>query len=201
MMARPSNSSSTVPGCTAIGNRGRRDRLVADGSLDALLASLAKFSERLRVVEKVRTEGLHAHTSRSWGPALVFDRLWREQGLPDLLRRLGRDRRFEFDLERVTFALALQRLCAPGSDLQGSAWLRTVESPGFSSIELQHLYRTVGFLAEVREPLEKDLFARDRDLFSQTLDLVFIDTTSSYLYGSEETELRKRGYSQSEEHT
>lgn len=178
-----------------IGNLGRRDRLVADGSLDALLASLAKFSERLRVVEKVRTEGLHAHTSRSWGPALVFDRLWREQGLPDLLRRLGRDRRFEFDLERVTFALALQRLCAPGSDLQGSAWLRTVESPGFSSIELQHLYRTVGFLAEVREPLEKDLFARDRDLFSQTLDLVFIDTTSSYLYGSEETELRKRGYS------
>src|SRR6266704_3198839 len=86
--------------------------------------------------------------------------------------------------------------CAPpGSDLQGSAWLRTVESPGFSSIELQHLYRTVGFLAEVREPLEKDLFARDRDLFSQTLDLVFIDITSSYLYGSEETELRKRGYS------
>lgn len=178
-----------------IGNLGRRDRIVADGSLDALLASLAKFSERLRVVEKLRTEGLHAHTTRTWGPALVFDRLWREQGLPEILDRLARDREFEFDVERVAFALSLQRLCAPGSDLQGSEWLRGVECPGFGRIQLQHLYRTVSFLASVREPLEKALFVRDRDLFSQTLDLVFIDTTSSYIYRSEETELRKRGYS------
>ena len=44
-----------------IANLGRRDRLVAEGSLDGLLVSLAKFSERLRVVEKVRTEGIQAH--------------------------------------------------------------------------------------------------------------------------------------------
>ncbi len=178
-----------------VGNLGRRDQIVADGSLDALTQSLARFSERLRVVEKVRTEGLHAHTARAWGPALVFERLWREQGLPELLHRLGRDRHFEFDVERTTFALALQRLCAPGSDLGGSAWVRTVECSGFESIELQHLYRTVGFLADIRDDLEKDLFLRDRDLLSQTLDLVFIDTTSSYLYRTEETPLRRRGYS------
>lgn len=178
-----------------IGNLGRRDRIVADGSLDALLKSLARFSERLRVVEKVRTEGVQAHAAREWGPALVFDRLWREQQLPELLARRAQGRRFEFDVERVAFALALQRLCAPGSDLQGSAWLRTVECPAFEGIEVQHLYRAVGLLADVREPLERDLFASDRDLFSQQLDLVFIDTTSTFAYRSEETELRKRGYS------
>jgi transposase len=57
------------------------------------------------------------------------------------------------------------------------------------------MYRTVGWLAETRDDLEKDLFARGRDLFSQALDLVFIDTTSTYIYRSEETELRRRGYS------
>jgi Transposase DDE domain len=178
-----------------LANLGRLDQLVADGVIDGLLRSLVKFSTQLRVVEKVRTEGVEAHTTRSWGPALVFGRLWEQQGVPDLIGRLARDRRFEFDLERVTFALALQRLCEPGSDLQGSQWLPTVECPGFGDIALQHLYRTVGFLADVREPLEQELFLRDRDLFSQALDLVFIDTTSTYIYRDEQTALRRRGYS------
>ncbi len=178
-----------------IGNLGRRDQIVADGTLDGLLRSLAKFSERLRVVERVREEGLQAHQARRWGAALVFERLWREQGLPDLLHQLGEGRRFGFDVERVAFALALQRLCAPGSDLQGSAWLRTVEAPGLEAIELHHLYRTVGFLEEVREELERELFFQDRDLLSRSVDLVFIDTTSTFVYRFEESELRKRGYS------
>lgn len=174
---------------------GRREELVADGRLDGLLTSLAKFSERLRVVERVRTDGLQAHQARTWGPALVFERLWKRQQMPEVLARLSAGRRFEFDLERVTFALALQRLCAPGSDLQGSEWVRTVECEGFDSIALQHMYRTVGWLSEIREDLEKDLFLKDRDLFSQALDLVFIDTTSTFIYRKEETELRRRGYS------
>ena len=178
-----------------IGNLGRRDQIVADGTVDGLLRSLAKFSEKLRVVERVREKGLEAHQARSWGPALVFERLWREQRMPELLRGLSEGRRFGFDVERVAFALALQRLCAPGSDLQGSAWLHTVEAPGFDGIELHHLYRTVGFLQEVREELERALFFRDRDLLSQAIDLVFIDTTSTFVYRFDETELRQRGYS------
>jgi hypothetical protein len=178
-----------------IATLGRRDELVADGRLDGLLTSLAKFSERLRVVERVRSDGLEAHAAKSWGPALVFERLWREQGLDELMRRLSKSRGFEFDVERVAFALALQRLCAPGSDLQGSSWVGTMECAGFERIGLQHMYRTVGFLARVRDELEKNLFLQDRDLFSQTLDLVFIDTTSTYIYRPEQTALRRRGYS------
>jgi hypothetical protein len=176
-------------------NFGRLDKLRADGTVDDLLRSLAKFSDRLRVIEKVRTEGLAARSARSWGPALVFSRLWQEQGLPEILERLTRERQFTFDVERVAFAVALQRLCEPGSDLQGSQWVDTVECAGFESIRLWHMYRTVGLLGEVREPLEKELFFRDRDLFSQVLDLVFIDTTSTFVYRDEETPLRKRGYS------
>lgn len=176
-------------------NLGRLDQLRVDGTIDDLLKSLAKFSDRLRVIEKVRTEGLEAHAARSWGPALVFSRLWEQQGLPEILGRLVRGRQFGFDVERVAFALALQRLCEPGSDLQGSHWLGTVECTGFESIELHHMYRTVGLLAEHRDALERELFVRDRDLFTQTLDLVFIDTTSTFIYRDEETTLRRRGYS------
>ena len=106
-----------------------------------------------------------AHSSKTGGPALVFARLWETQGLPEIIRCLAGGRKFGFDpervhpeqvhRERVTFAMALQRLCSSGSDLQGSGW---VEAEGFEQIALQHLYRMTAFLAEIREDLEVELF-------------------------------------------
>jgi hypothetical protein len=93
-----------------IGTLGRRDQLLASGELDGLLKSLANFSEKLRVVEAVRETGLAARTAKTWGPALVFGRLWERQGLPEILGNLAQGRKFEFDVERAAFALALQRL-------------------------------------------------------------------------------------------
>jgi len=97
---------------------GRRDLLIATGKLDQLVQALARFSTRLKVIEAAKDERLVAREARSWGPALVFGRLWQQQGLPEILDRHAEGRRFGFDFERVAFALALQRLCAPGSDLQ-----------------------------------------------------------------------------------
>ena len=34
-----------------------------------------------------------------------------------------------------------------------------------------------------------------RDLFGQTLDVLFVDTTSTYVYADDDTELRRHGYS------
>ena len=50
-------------------------------------------------------------------------------------------------------------------------------------------------LSEVRDELEAELSWRDRNLFSLELDLIFIDTTSLYVYTDMETDRRKRGYS------
>jgi hypothetical protein len=178
-----------------IATLGRAEKLLASGEVDGLLRSLAKFSDKLRVVEATRRPDIQAHASRQWGPALVFGRLWEQQGIPEIIHRLAQDRRFEFDVERACFAMALQRLCAPGSDLQGSQWVATVEAPGLESLALQHFYRTAVFLAEVRSEMETELSWKDRDLFSQDFDVMFIDTTSLYVYRNDETELFKRGYS------
>jgi hypothetical protein len=174
---------------------GRLDHLKASGQIEALMESLSRFSERLRVISATRDPKITSCTAKLWGPPLVFGKLWERQRLPEVIHPLAAGRRFGFDIERTSFALALQRLCEPGSDLQGSQWLKTVECPGFEDLALQHLYRTTGFLHEVRSELERELFFRDRDLFSQQLDLLFLDTTSTYVYRDEETEYRKRGYS------
>src|SRR3989475_9275345 len=52
-----------------------------------------------------------------------------------------------------------------------------------------------GFLFDVRQELERRLFFGDRELFSMQLDLVFVDTTSLYVYRATETLWRKWGYS------
>src|ERR671911_2964962 len=178
-----------------VASLGRRDLLVATGQLDQLVQALARFSTRLRVVEAARDERFVARAARTWGPALVFGRLWQQQGQPEILDRLAAGRRFGFEVERVAFALALQRLCAPGSDLQGAAWAETVAAPGFDDLALHHFYRTLPWLAAVRHELEQDLFFQDRDLFSGELDLVFIDTPSVYLYRDGASALVRHGYS------
>jgi Transposase DDE domain len=178
-----------------VASLGRRDLLVATGQLDQLLQALARFSTRLRVVEAAKDERFVAREAKSWGPALVFGRLWQRQNLPEILSRLAAGRRFGFDPERVAFALALQRLCAPGSDLQGAAWAQTVEAPGVDELALHHFYRTVPWLAAIRHELERELFFQDRDLFSGELDLVFVDTTSVYLYRDGASDLVRHGYS------
>ena len=178
-----------------IATLGRADKLLVSGEIDGLLRSLAKFTDKLRVVEANRSPDLQAHRSLEWGTALVFGRLWERQGIPDIIKMLSRDRKYEFDVERATFAMALQRLCEPGSDLGGSQWVGNIEAPGFHELALQHFYRTAAFLAEVRSEIETELSWRDRDLFSQDFDLMFIDTTSIYVYRDTENELFKRGHS------
>lgn len=178
-----------------VSNIGRLDQLAASGQLDQVVAGLSRYSQAYRGFQAFLRGELEGCTSRSWGPALLFGRLWERQRLPPVIEGLLRGRAFQFDVERATFALALQRLCTPGSDLLGSRWIETVEEPGFDGLKLQHLYRTCGFLSEVREELERELFFRDRDLFSRELDLVFLDTTSTYVHRDTETLYRRRGYS------
>jgi hypothetical protein len=78
---------------------------------------------------------------------LVFGRLWEKQGLPELLETLSIERKFAFSVERTAFAMDLHRLGAPGADLSGSSWVKTVAAPGFGDLALQHFYRTAAFPA------------------------------------------------------
>jgi hypothetical protein len=69
-----------------------------------------------------------------------------------------------------------------------------VEAPGFEKLGLQHCYGTALFLAEIRSEMERELSWKDRNLFGQDFEVMFIDTTSLYVYRGTETELFWRGY-------
>jgi hypothetical protein len=130
---------------------------------------------------------------------VIFERLWDDCGIKQVLNRLLRDRHFQFSVERAVFLTVLHRLMASGSDRAAEKWKQNYLIEGVASLGLHQLYRAMAWLgAPLPEPqqkaatpfvvrstkdlMEEELFAHRRDLFSR-LDLVFFDTTSLYFEG------------------
>jgi hypothetical protein len=194
-----------------IATLGRLDALKETGQLDQLLESLARLSDHVAVLNALKANQITPSHTVHLGPPLVFGKLWKELGMPDILRRLLDGRRFEFPLERVVFVTVLHRLFAPGSDRAAERWCRKYAWGDLGGLDLQHFYRTMGWLGEPlpadeqpqhpplgprlrKDLIEEALFARRRDLFTG-LRLVFIDTTSIYFEGHGGETIGRRGYS------
>ena len=186
---------------------GRMDQLHAKGSIEALVRSLSRFSEKVLLIlsnkSAVRASG------KKIGPALVFERLWKELGIKKVIKDLLANRKFEFDVERAIFLTVLHRLFSAGSDRSCEKWRRDYVIEGVEDLDLHHLYRAMTFLGEevtdqkdrtpfsprcTKDRIEEMMFWTRRDLFSE-LELVFFDTTSIYFEGRGGNTIGKRGFS------
>lgn len=166
-----------------VANFGRLDQFVGSGDLDKVIKGLVEHSKTLKLISSYRGGSLEAKWDKVWGPVLVFERLWQELEMPELLQRLVKSSRLEFDFERLVFAVVLQRILEPGSDRAGAKWIQTIHAEGFDRLRLEHYYRALRLLWRKKEAIEKALYTKGLDLFNQELDLVFFDTTSIYYEG------------------
>lgn len=196
-----------------IATLGRLDVLKATGQLDALVNSCSRFLEHSVVLSAQRQGQIEPVSTKRIGPTLVFERLWRELGLPQVLHELLRERKFGFEVERAIFLTVLHRLFSPGSDRAAEQWRNQYAIDGVESLGLHHLYRAMAWLGEplddqgepnptdplrtprcVKDLIEEGLFDQNRDLFSG-VELVFFDTTSIYFEGNGGESLGRRGKS------
>jgi hypothetical protein len=190
---------------------GRLDLLQHSGRLDALLASGARFAEHILLLTAHQAGQVPVIRSSRLGPALIFERLWRDTGCQAVLQALLQERRFACDVERAVFATVLHRLCDPGSDRAALSWKDDHVLAGGADVQLQHLYRAMAWLGEelpedqqqgstklvprtTKDVIEEQLFARRRDLFTE-LEMVFFDTTSLYFEGAGGEDLGRYGHS------
>jgi len=191
---------------------GRVDELTESGKLDALAESMLRFGSRLKVIDLHKKGKLKVHSDASIGPELVFQRLWQELGIAEVIQKVLSDRRFTFDIERAIFLTVLHRLMDPGSDRAAEKWKQDFQIEGAEGIELHQLYRAMGWLGEeislessrgkaawsgrrtTKDRIEELLFARRRDLFT-SLSVLFFDTTSIYFEGEGGESLGQRGHS------
>ncbi len=163
------------------------------GGMDTLIRGLSKFSEKLEVVEI--SKDLLAKDDKDYGAPLIFKRLFKLLGLEDILDAYLSHHNHIFPVKEAIFAMLLNRVLTPSSKLRVYEWLDEVYDPRLECLQLQHLYRSLDFLDEHKEKIEKDLFERVKNLFNLKLNVVFYDTTSIYFEGEGPESLAVKGFS------
>jgi hypothetical protein len=194
-----------------IATLGRLDQLQQSGQLDALLVSGARLAQSVLLLSAHAKGQLPTITTRRIGPALIFQRLWKETGCRRAIAQLLDGRRFECDIERAIFLTVLHRLFDPGSDRAADRWRTDYQIDGCEALQLHHLYRAMAWLGEelphdqqkdktpfaprcIKDRIEEEVFAHRRDPFTD-LQLVFFDTTSIYFEGEGGEDIGQRGFS------
>lgn len=182
---------------TVVATIGRLDKLTESGKIDEAIASLSRFCKN-SIVLAANNRAVESNTYRI-GPSLVFDRLWHDSGIKQVLEKLLDGRKFGFNVERAIYLTVLHRLMSPGSDRSADMWRKNYCIAGVEGIELHHMYRAMAWLGEplvsdeqdgatafaprcVKDLVEEGMFFSRRDLFT-TIDLAFFDTTSTYFEG------------------
>ena len=107
-----------------IANIGRADELAASGALASLIASGAKLTDQVLLINALDedAEGALSVAAKRIGGPLLFGRIWERLGIDAVLADLLMERAFEFPVERAVFVAALHRLFVSGSD-RDCAWL------------------------------------------------------------------------------
>lgn len=186
-------------------NFGRADQVDVD-ALRRLVKSIFRFlspEDDLRTQAELAgqdTDSLRFIESRPLGGAWVLAQLWERLGIPAAIQKALAERNFRSPVERALFAMVANRCLAPASKLAVEKWVREeVALPGCPDLPVQQLYRAMDALLEVQEPLQERVFFSVAHLLNLEVDLLFLDTTSTYFEVEEEDEkgqgLRRRGHS------
>jgi hypothetical protein len=169
---------------------GRLDQMSEKGAVESLIRSLSRFSENTLLILSDRSKV--SANAKKIGPALIFERLWKELGIGSIVSSLASSRKFGFSVERALFLTVLHRLFVSGSDRFCDKWRRDYLISGVEDLELHQLYRAMAFVGEelddqkdrtpfaprcTKDVIEEQMFDYRRNLFTD-LDLVFLDTTS-----------------------
>ena len=169
------------PVAKVIHNFGRAD-LVDREALRRLVASISRFLEPELAVAAAAAGEVEVLDSRRLGGAWVLDRLWERLEIGQAIRRVAAGRRLDGEAaERVIFALAAQRALEPASKLAATRWVAervfAGGCPGFSD---DAAYRAMDFLLAALEEIAAEIFYSVAHLLNLDVDIVFVDTTSTY---------------------
>src|SRR6266571_2901248 len=149
------------------------------------------------LVKKVRVE-----RTRRFGDCYLGLELWKRLGLDEFLARHLDGDGPDVAWSRVAAVLAINRLCAPGSELAveqhwyPSTALDDLLHIGKGKINDTRLYRCLDRLLPLKSKIEQHLKQRYGELFQAEFDVLLYDLTSTYVEGAaEENPLMRRGYS------
>ena len=175
------------PVAKVIHSFGRADQ-VDRAALARLVSSISRFltPEQAVTVTAAATAAGAAEVevldSRRLGAAWTLDRVWERLGIGAAIRRVAAGRRLDGDaVERVVFALVAQRACEPGSKLAATGWVaERVAIGSCAGFSDDAAYAAMDFLLDALPEIAAEVFGSVAHLLNLDLDIVFVDTTSTY---------------------
>ncbi len=97
-----------------VASLGRLENL-QEKDLDNVIEGLMRHSKKQWLQRRARELSLSGSDASTWGPALVFRRIWENLGLSETLGMLLSGTQVEYDADEAAFAMVLHRLEDPGS--------------------------------------------------------------------------------------
>ena len=149
------------------------------------------------LLNKVRLE-----RTRQFGSCWLGLELWKRLELHRFFEEAVDEQQADVPWSRVAAVLAINRLCAPGSELAiAERWYPSTALDDLLGIEQgkindTRLYRCLDRILPHKTKLERHLKQRYGELFGAEFDVLLYDLTSSYVEGAaEKNPLLRRGYS------
>jgi len=169
------------PVAKVIHNFGRAEK-VDRAALARLVASISRFLTPEQAAAAAGGADVEIVDSRRLGGAWTLDRVWEQLGIGAAIRTAATGRRLDGPaVERVIFALVAQRALEPGSKLAGTKWVaERVAIEGLSAFTDDQAYRAMDFLLDALDDIASEVFGSVAHLLNLDLDIVFVDTTSTY---------------------
>ena len=153
-------------------------------------------------IARIRLDGVRMERSRQFGNCYVGLELWKRLKLDEFFEGLVDDSRADVAWSRIAALLAINRLCAPGSELAiEKRWypataLDDLLGIAEGKVQDSRLYRCLDRILPHKTKLERHLRERYGALFEADFDVLLYDLTSSYVEGQAEgNPMMKRGYS------
>jgi hypothetical protein len=169
------------PVAKVIHSFGRADK-VDRAALARLVASISRFLDPATATAAAAAGEVEVIDSRRMGAAWVLGQLWDRLEIGTAIRRVAAGRRLDGDAtERVIFALVAQRACEPGSKLAATRWVaERVFIDGCGGFSDDAAYAAMDFLLAALEEVAAEVFSSVAHLLNLDVDVVFVDTTSTY---------------------
>ena len=153
-------------------------------------------------VAQVLVQRVWLERTRQLGPCLLGLTLWRQLQLDDFFAARVDQADADVPWSRIAAILAINRLCAPGSELAiEERWYPTTALEDLlhipdGKVNDSRLYRALDQVLPHKTALERHLTTRYGELFAAEFDVLLYDLTSSYVEGAApKNPLLRRGYS------
>jgi len=159
-----------------------RAELVDRNALARLVSSISRFLTPEQAMSAAAGADVEVLDSRHLGGAWTLDRVWERLGIGAGIRRVAAGRRLDGEaVERVVFSLVAQRALEPGSKLAGTKWVaERVAIEGCAGFSEDAAYAAMDFLLQALPEIAAEIFGSVAHLLNLDLDIIFVDTTSTY---------------------